>query len=68
VPFITTALPEIARLVKLFGLYPDTAHIAAALTYTVVVAVALRPAQLPLIRHCWHWSRRRTPSRNGSSA
>ena len=51
VPFITTALPEIARLGKLFGLYPDTTHIAAALT-TVVVAVALRPAQLPLIRHC----------------
>ena len=41
VPFITTELPEIALLVKLFGLHLDTAHIAAALTYTVVVAVAL---------------------------
>ena len=46
------ALPEIAPLVKLFGLHPDTAHIAAALTYTVVAAVALLLAQLPLIRHC----------------
>jgi hypothetical protein len=41
VPFITTELPEIALLVKLFGPHLDTAHIAAALTYTVVVAVAL---------------------------
>jgi hypothetical protein len=41
VPFITTELPEIAVLVKLFGLHLDTAHIAAALTYTVVVAIAL---------------------------
>jgi len=41
VPFITTELPEIAVLVKLFGLRLDTAHIAAALTYTVVVALAL---------------------------
>jgi hypothetical protein len=41
VPFITTELPEIALLVKLFGLRLDTAHIAAALTYTVVVAIAL---------------------------
>ena len=41
VPFITTELPEIALLVKLFGMRLDTAHIAAALTYTVVVAIAL---------------------------
>src|SRR6202051_1167061 len=41
VPFFTTELPEIALLVKLFGLHLDTAHIAAALTYTVVVAIAL---------------------------
>jgi hypothetical protein len=41
VPFITTELPEIALLVKLFGLRLETAHIAAALTYTVVVALAL---------------------------
>ncbi|MGH3206132.1 MAG: hypothetical protein ACRDNO_00060 [Trebonia sp.] len=41
VPFITTELPEIALLVRLFGLHLDTAPIAAALTYTVVVAIAL---------------------------
>jgi len=41
VPFITTELPEMALLVKLFGLRLETAHIAAALTYTTVVAVAL---------------------------
>ncbi|HEX3517052.1 MAG TPA: hypothetical protein VHT26_23930 [Trebonia sp.] len=41
VPFITTELPEIALLVRLFGLHLDTAHIAAALTYTVVVAIAV---------------------------
>jgi hypothetical protein len=41
VPFITTELPEIALLVSLFGLHLNTAHIAAALTYTVVVAIAL---------------------------
>jgi hypothetical protein len=45
VPFITTELPEIALLVRLFGLHLDTAHIAAALTYTVVVAVALLSAR-----------------------
>ena len=41
VPFITTELPEIALLVTLFGLHLDTAHVAAALTYTVVVALAM---------------------------
>jgi hypothetical protein len=41
VPFITTELPEIALLVWLFGLHMNTAHIAAALTYTLVVAVAM---------------------------
>ncbi len=41
VPFITTELPEIALLVRLFGLHLNTAHIAAALTYTVVVATAM---------------------------
>jgi hypothetical protein len=40
VPFITTELPEIALLVRVFGLHLSTAHVAAALTYTVVVAVA----------------------------
>jgi hypothetical protein len=41
VPFITTELPEMALLVRLFGLHLETAHIAAALTYTAVVAVAM---------------------------
>jgi hypothetical protein len=41
VPFITTELPEIALLVGLFGLHLNTAHIAAAVTYTVVIAVAM---------------------------
>jgi hypothetical protein len=41
VPFITTELPEMAVLVRLFGLHLDTAHIAAALTYTLVVGTGL---------------------------
>src|ERR1700761_1228565 len=45
VPFITTELPEIALLVRLFGLHLNTAHIAAALTYTVVVAVGMMLAK-----------------------
>jgi hypothetical protein len=41
VPFITTELPQIALLVWLFGLHLNTAHIAAAMTYALVVAVAM---------------------------
>jgi hypothetical protein len=41
VPFITTELPQIALLVWMFGLHLDTAHIAAAVTYTLVVAVGM---------------------------
>jgi hypothetical protein len=41
VPFITTELPQIAVLVALFGLHLNTAHIAAAMTYTLVVAIAM---------------------------
>jgi len=41
VPFITTELPQIAVLVAIFGLHLDTAHIAAAMTYTLVVAVGM---------------------------
>jgi len=41
VPFITTELPEIAVLVWLFGLHLNTAHIAAAVTYTAVVVVGM---------------------------
>jgi hypothetical protein len=41
VPFITTELPQMAVLVALFGLRLGTAHIAAATTYTLLVAVAM---------------------------
>jgi hypothetical protein len=41
VPFITTELPQITLLVWMFGLRLNTAHIAAAVTYTLVVAVAM---------------------------
>jgi len=41
VPFITTELPEITLLVWMFGLHLNTAHIAAAVTYTLVIAVAM---------------------------
>jgi hypothetical protein len=41
VPFISTELPQIAVLVWIFGLHLNTAHIAAAMTYTLVVAVAM---------------------------
>src|SRR5258705_2340277 len=37
VSFVTTELPQYALLVWLFGLHTDTAHIAAAMTYTLVV-------------------------------
>jgi hypothetical protein len=41
VPFISTELPQMALLVWLFGLHLNTAHIAAAVTYTLVVAIAM---------------------------
>jgi hypothetical protein len=41
VPFISTELPQIALLVWMFGLHLNTAHIAAAVTYTLIVAVGL---------------------------
>ncbi|MBO0804297.1 MAG: hypothetical protein J2P25_14635 [Nocardiopsaceae bacterium] len=41
VPFITTELPQMAVLVGVFGLHLNTAHIAAAVTYTLAVAVAM---------------------------
>ena len=41
VSFITTELPQYALLVRLFGLHTDTAHIAAAMTYTLVVILAV---------------------------
>ena len=41
VSFITTELPQYALLVRLFGLHTDTAHIAAAMTYTLVVILTV---------------------------
>jgi hypothetical protein len=41
VPFISTELPQIALLVWLFGLHLNTAHIAAAVTYTLIVVVGM---------------------------
>jgi hypothetical protein len=45
VPFITTELPQIALLVAVFGLRLSTAHIAAAMTYTLVVLAAMALAR-----------------------
>jgi hypothetical protein len=41
VSFITTELPQYTLLVWLFGLHTDTAHIAAAMTYTLVLILAV---------------------------
>jgi len=41
VSFLTTELPQYALLVWLFGLHADTAHIAAAMTYTLVVILSV---------------------------
>ncbi|MBV9092671.1 MAG: hypothetical protein JO132_02160 [Streptosporangiaceae bacterium] len=41
VSFWTTELPQYALLERLFGLHAATAHIAAAMTYTLVVVVAV---------------------------
>jgi hypothetical protein len=45
VSFITTELPQIALLVVAFGLRIGTAHIAAAMTYTLVVLTAMALAR-----------------------
>jgi hypothetical protein len=41
VSFITTELPQYTLLVWLFGLHTDTAHIAAAMTYTLVLILTV---------------------------
>jgi hypothetical protein len=41
VSFITTELPQYLVLERIFGLHTDTAHIAAAMTYTLVVVLAV---------------------------
>ena len=40
VSFYTTELPQYALLESFLGLHPDTAHVAAAMTYTLVVLLA----------------------------
>jgi hypothetical protein len=47
VSFITTELPQYLMLERLFGLHTDTAHIAAAMTYTLVVVLAVVLARGP---------------------
>ena len=47
VSFITTELPQYLVLERLFGLHTDTAHIAAAMTYTLVVVLAVLLARGP---------------------
>ena len=47
VSFITTELPQYLMLERLFGLHTDTAHIAAAMTYTLVVVLAVLLARGP---------------------
>jgi hypothetical protein len=41
VSFYTTELPEYAILERLFGLHTDTAHIGVAVTYTLVLVLAV---------------------------
>src|SRR6201995_4945892 len=41
VSFVTTELPQYTLLVDLFGLHTATAHIAAAMTYTLVLILAV---------------------------
>jgi hypothetical protein len=51
VSFITTELPQYLVLERLFGLHTDTAHIAAAMTYTLVVVLAVLLARGPASRN-----------------
>ena len=41
VSFLTTELPQYLMLERFFGLHTDTAHIAAAMTYTLVMVFAV---------------------------
>jgi hypothetical protein len=45
VSFYTTELPQYALLVLLFGLHANTAHIAAAMTYTLAMLLAVLVAR-----------------------
>ncbi len=48
VSFYTTELPQYALLERLIGLHTDTAHVAAAMTYTLVVVFAALLARGPV--------------------
>jgi hypothetical protein len=41
VSFLTTELPQYAMLERLIGLHTDTAHVGAAMTYTLVLVFAI---------------------------
>ena len=43
--FYTTELPQYALLEIFFGVHADTAHIAAAMTYTLAVLLAVLVAR-----------------------
>ena len=45
VSFYTTELPQYALLEIIFGVHADTAHIAAAMTYTLAVLLAVLVAR-----------------------
>jgi hypothetical protein len=47
VSFLTTELPQYAMLEALLGLHTDTAHVAAAMTYTLVLVFAVLLAAGP---------------------
>jgi hypothetical protein len=62
VSFYTTELPQYAMLEGLIGLHTDTAHVAAAMTYTLVVLLAVllargrtsgRPVVGPVVSRAW---------------
>jgi hypothetical protein len=53
VSFYTTELPQYALLERLIGLHADTAHVAAAMTYTLVVLMAALLARGATRRGAW---------------
>ncbi len=58
VSFYPTELPQYAMLEGLIGLHADTAHVAAAMTYTLVVLLAVllargRTSGRPVVGRAW---------------
>ena len=58
VSFLTTELPQYAMLEALLGLHTDTAHVAAAMTYTLVLVFAVLLAAGPRDRGPGKWGQR----------